>query len=396
VRYISRVLRAPLITGLLLATIVTGVAIAQDADRGVEIRKGAGGPNLALLDPMKNVLSGRTWLMIEGLDPGLSRRPGWDPLTRMDWRALDEIGSPSAPSPMTQGVGGFLVPFRSPAPAFSRNVLISRDFSSSPIQTEPHIAVDPNDRDHAIVGMIDYNFPSTSSYVTFDGGQTWEGPVQAGYLPDDRVSGGDPVLAFDSEGNAYMTSISIGVEDFTIGPVNTSTLVSSIAVSRTTDGGYSWPLIVSTARSGITISDQQVDPQGRLRGNVAAGFLDKPWIAVGPHPDDLEAEIIYVGYVHFIMYYDIIYTGELPILLPREMSSAIMMVSSEDQGVTWSDPVAASPTVRRSFGNVPSPGLPGVLGNDRVVQGPRPEVANDGTLYIAWVDSTDDGSMKGL
>ena len=84
-RYISRVLRAPLITGLLLATIVTGVAIAQDADRGVEIRKGAGGPNLALLDPMKNVLSGRTWLMIEGLDPGLSRRPGWDPLTRMDW-----------------------------------------------------------------------------------------------------------------------------------------------------------------------------------------------------------------------------------------------------------------------------------------------------------------------
>ena len=35
--------------------------------------------------------------------------------------------------------------------------------------------------------------------ISVDGGQTWEGPVQAGYLPDDRVSGGDPVLDFDKE-----------------------------------------------------------------------------------------------------------------------------------------------------------------------------------------------------
>jgi hypothetical protein len=340
------------------------------------------------------MLSGRTWLLIEGIDPGLKTRPDWDPLTRLDWRSLN--GLPSSTSPTTQSAGGFLVPFRSPAPAFSRNILISRDFSSSPIQTEPHIAVNPDDRDHAIVGMIDYNFPSSSSYVTFDGGQTWEGPVQTGYLPDDRISGGDPVVAFDSKGNAYMTSISIGIEDFTIGPVNTSTTVSSIAISRTSDGGYSWPLIVSSARSGVTISDQQVDPQGRLRGTVAAGFLDKPWIAVGMHPDDSGREMIYVGYVHFIMYYDIIYTGELPLLLPREMSSAIKVVSSDDEGRTWSDPVFASPTVRRSFGDTPSPGLPGVLGHDRVVQGPRPEVGPDGTLYMAWIDSTDDDSMRGL
>jgi len=367
---------------------------AQDADKGIRLQEESDAPNLALLGPMKEVLTGRTWLLAEGLDPGLSTKPEWDPLTRLNWRGLETSGLSINPS--TQAAGGFLVPFRSPAPAFSRNLLISRDYSGSPIQTEPHIAVNPGDPDHAIVAMIDYNFPSNTTYVTYDGGETWEGPWQSGYLPDDRISGGDPVLAFDSDGNAYMTSISIGIEDFTIGPVNTSTTVSSIAVSRSTDGGFSWPLITSSSRSAVSISDQQVDPQGRLRGTVSAGFLDKPWIAIGPHPDVAGKEIIYVSYIHFVMYYDIIYTGELPVLVAREMSSSVEIVTSEDQGMTWTDPVAASPIVRRSFSDSPSPGLPGVLGTNRVVQGPRPEVASDGTLYVAWLDSTDDDSMEGL
>lgn len=389
-RHITRVLLQVFIFCLLVAM----PGAAQDADEGIQIQKGAGGPDLALMEPIKNYLTGRSWLLVEGLDPGLSTRPDWDPLTRLNWRGLETTGLALGPS--TQAAGGFLVPFRSPAPAFSRNILISRDFSSSPMQTEPHIAVNPDDPDHAIVGMIDYNFPSNTAYITFDGGESWEGPVQTGYLPDDRVSGGDPVVAFDSKGNAYMTSISIGVEEFTIGPVNTATTVSSIAVARSADGGYSWPMITSSSRSAVSISDQQVDPQGRLRGSVSAGFLDKPWISIGPHPEDPNKEMIYVGYIHFTQYYDIIYTGELPVLVAREMSSVVEIVSSDDEGLSWSDPVKASPTVRRSFSDSSSPGLPGVLGNDRVVQGARPVVAHDGTLYVAWLDSTDDDSMEGL
>jgi hypothetical protein len=367
---------------------------AQDADRGIDLSRAAGDLDLRFMEPIKEYVSGRTWMMLEGYDPGLTERPGWDPLTRMDWRSMSSgVGSPS---PVNQSAGGFLVPFRSPAPAFSRNLLISRDFSSAPLQTEPHIAVNPNDPEHAIVGMIDYNFPSNSSYVTYDGGQTWEGPFQTGYLPNDRISGGDPVVAFDRDGNAYMTSISIGIEEFTIGPVYTATTVSSIAIAKSTDGGYSWPTITSSARSAVTISDQQLDPQGRLRGSVAMGFLDKPWIAIGPDPEDAARDIVYVGYTHFVTYYDIIYTGELPVLLPREMASTIRVVSSTDGGTTWSEPVAASPTVRQSYGQSPQPGLPGIVGSDRVVQGARPEVARDGTLYVAWVDSTDDDSMEGL
>ncbi|MEE8440617.1 MAG: hypothetical protein V3S41_02755, partial [Spirochaetia bacterium] len=235
---------------LALMTSLTAGLVAQDPTAGIEIRKGGGPPNLGLLELMKNVLSGRAWLILEGLDPGLRRRPGWDSLTRMDWRALGSDFSASGVStllPAMQSAGGFLVPFRSPAPAFSRDILISRDFSSSTIQTEPHLAVHPDDPDHIVVGMIDYNFPSTTSYVTLDGGVSWEGPYQAGYLPDDRVSGGDPVVAFDRDGQVYMTSISIGVEEFTVGPVFTSTLVSSIAVSQSGDGGFTWPTIISLA-----------------------------------------------------------------------------------------------------------------------------------------------------
>ncbi|MEE8440809.1 MAG: sialidase family protein, partial [Spirochaetia bacterium] len=126
------------------------------------------------------------------------------------------------------------------------------------------------------------------------------------------------------------------------------------------------------------------------------GFLDKPWIAIGPSPDDLDRDMIHVGYIEFVMFFDIVYSGEIPLLLPTEMSSTVRVVSSDDHGITWGDPVDASPTVVRVFGDASTPGLPGFLGTDRVVQGPRPEVASDGTLYVAYLDTTDDGSMKGL
>ena len=57
------------------------------------------------------------------------------------------------------------MPYRDPAPAFSTNHLVTRDFSSRPYQTEPNIAIDPADPEHIVLGTIDYNFPSMSSYV---------------------------------------------------------------------------------------------------------------------------------------------------------------------------------------------------------------------------------------
>ncbi|MEZ4507140.1 MAG: hypothetical protein R2848_15140, partial [Thermomicrobiales bacterium] len=59
------------------------------------------------------------------------------------------------------------VPFRNPAPGFSRNLLITRNYGYSPFQTEPHMVVDPTDPDHLVMGTIDYNMGSVMSvYVS--------------------------------------------------------------------------------------------------------------------------------------------------------------------------------------------------------------------------------------
>ena len=82
-------------------------------------------------------------------------------------------------------MSGVLVPYRDPSPSFSRGLLVTRDFSARTLQTEPSLAVNPEDPDHLVMGTIDYNFPGNSVYVSIDGGQSWEGPKQTKYLRDD-------------------------------------------------------------------------------------------------------------------------------------------------------------------------------------------------------------------
>ncbi|HET6487586.1 MAG TPA: sialidase family protein, partial [Spirochaetia bacterium] len=354
-----------------------------------------GPPNLDLLKPIEDILSSKPALIVMGKDPRVQAstfgegEAGGGDAGGSDSTSGASTAAAAKPSPVLQAAGGFLVPFRNPAPAFSRGILITRDYSDFPVQTEPHIAVDPADPDHVVVATIDYNSPSVTDYVTYDGGVTWEGPFPTGYLPEDEATGGDPVLDFDRKGNLYLATISIGTEEFTVGPEYTSSIVSSIAVAQSKDGGYTWPSIISTARSNVSITGQQIDAQGHLRGSVQIGFFDKPWISIGRNPAKPDQDVIYAVYVEFITYYDIIYTGELPILLPREVSSTIKLVHSEDQGTTWSDPIAVSPVVRRAYGTTPGVALPGVENNDRTLQGPRVEAAMDGTVYVAWLDTTD-------
>jgi hypothetical protein len=349
-----------------------------------------------MLAPVGPMLSGRPWLLTEGLDPVLLRRPGTDMLTRLDWRSLDGY-APSAQSvPSTQAAGASgLVPYREPGPAFSRNLLVTRDFGQVPFQTEPHLNVHPDDPDHLVLGVIDYSFPAMSAYTSFDGGETWEGPNQVPYLAEDLGSGGDPVIGFDRDGNVYYAQISIGVEDFNLGTIALSSLVSSIAVARSTDGGFSWPQVISTARSRVDTENLEPDRFGRLRGTLSIGFLDKPWMAVGPHPSDPARDVIYVTYTHFDIRYEIAWIGELPVTIASEMLTSIELVRSDDGGRTWTAPVLVGPRVRSVFGERDAPETPGIVGTNRGVQGSQPVVAPDGTVHVAWFDSTDDRFFRG-
>ncbi|MEM4405172.1 MAG: sialidase family protein, partial [Nitrososphaerota archaeon] len=211
---------------------------------------------------LSSLLTGRLGVVARGEDPVMrlgeaGGEPGEKRVEAGGEGAGLRLFSLQAP-----GAAGILVPFRSPAPAFSRNIIITRDFSRAPIQTEPHIAVNPKNPNHLLVGVIDYNFAGVSAYVSLDGGETWSGPRQVRYLKDDAGSGGDPVVAFDREGNAYFASISIGIEEYRIGSAVSEEIVSSIVVSKSPDGGFSWSEPVSVARSGITFRDIGVDEKG--------------------------------------------------------------------------------------------------------------------------------------
>lgn len=343
------------------------------------------------LAPIKNMLGGRAGVIARAEDPT------WAPSAGEDHGrpAAGPDVQPSNGGAVLQGMGAALVPYRDPGPAFSTNQLITRDFSSSPYQTEPSLAVDPADPDHLILGTIDYNFPSNSSYVSLDGGETWEGPFHVPYVLDDLGGAGDPVVAFSQDGStAWMTGISIGTEDFTVGPVGISVEVSSMSVSRTDDGGFTWPQTISAARSRVTTDGLTPDRFGRLRGSLSIGFLDKPWIAVGPSPDDPTEDIIYLTYTDFETEYTVLWLGEVPTTVPVATRTTIRMVRSEDGGDSWTAPVAVSPTVQQAYGQQDGV-APGVFGTDRTVQGSQPQVGPDGSVTVAWVDSTDDESMKG-
>jgi len=324
-------------------------------------------------------LSSSAWLALTGQDPALGLEK------RVYGEGLKDASSGSA----LQAVGGAasaLIPFRSPAAKFSRNILISQDLGRYPYQTEPHISVNPNDPDHLVVAMIDYNFPGVTSYVSIDGGATWDGPNQP-KIPRGQYSGvGDPVTAFDSEGNVYVVQMSMSIEDFQIGGIWGSLLLAGIDVSRSVDGGYTWENAIVASPGEIFTQNYQVPEGEKSRGELWTYFVDKPWITIGPDPTNPDKEIIYVSYTLFVEVYTLAWLDELPALEIVEEIAVIEMVRSDDGGATWSQPFQVSPAVNVN----PQGAIPG-----RLVHGSQPMVDPDGTVHVAYIDTAADGTWKG-
>ncbi|KTB49149.1 exo-alpha-sialidase [Dehalogenimonas alkenigignens] len=367
-------MRKTILTGLIvLPIILMGFAVpaaAADPPREVKTIQETLGVN----NP--KFLSGGAYLYITHQTPSLVN--------------LIDSGMLTSPMPgSTQAVGGAaaaLIPYRSPVASFSRNILISRDFGNITYQTEPHISVNPKDSNNLIVGMIDYNFPGVVTYSSFDGGATWQGPFQP-KIPRHQFAGvGDPVTAFGKDGTAYICQMTVTQEKFEVGGVVGYAEVSSIIVSRSTDGGLTWSEASTAIPGAVFTQDYQVPEGERARGDVYSFFVDKPWMTVGPSPTNPTKEIIYLTFTTFIEVDTLVWLDELPGLMVAEEVAVIEMVRSEDGGKTWTEPVEVSPYVYTTAHGAEQ---------DRLVHGSQPMVAPDGTLYVAYMDTWLDGAWEG-
>ncbi|MGZ4337144.1 MAG: sialidase family protein [Gaiellaceae bacterium] len=242
-------------------------------------------------------------------------------------------------------------------------VTVNQDTAGAP-QNETSIAVDPNNPNRVVGSANDYVARTWScsisgtpcsalgdgysgTYYSNNAGATWccssSDPAHLGTLipgvthltggPYD--AGGDPSVAFDSQGNVYYAGLGF----------NRTSAPNTVAVNKGTfsaGGSLSWsaPTFINATSSPSTLND-------------------KEWIAVDANASSPFRDRVYVTWTRFVFSAG---TGSY-------VQSPIMFASSSNGGQTFTDPKLIS-------------------GNVLYGQGSHPVVGPDGTLYVFWDAST--------
>ena len=250
-------------------------------------------------------------------------------------------------------------------------VTVNQDTAGAP-QNETSIAVDPNNSQRVVASMNDYvtrawtctisGTPCSAlgdgysgTYFSNNGGGSWccvsTDPSHLGTLIPgvERLvggiydAGGDPSVAFDSQGHVYYSGLGF---DRTAPP-------NTVAVNKGTfdgSGNLSWgaPTFINATTAPSTLND-------------------KPWIAVDSHSSSAFRDRIYVSWTRFIFNPQ---NG-------RYVQSPISLVYSKDGGATFSSPQL-------------------IVGNVLYSQGSHPTVAPDGTVYVFWTGATRKATLDSI
>jgi hypothetical protein len=231
-------------------------------------------------------------------------------------------------------------------------------------QNENTISVNPANPRNLVSGTNDYrvfntresrNDASGYAYTSFDGGRTWR-DIQLPHLTFQTGataplsymdSAGDPDVVFGPHNTVYYANLVFSRASVPATAQN----ASGIAVSVSHDGGLTWgePNIVHL--DGVT-------PAGTA--TPTSIFNDKEWLAV-----DQRTGQVYVTWTQFT--YDA--AGNF-------LDSPTVESTSHDNGKHWSAPTQMSPSMTNFTGGITSFG-----------SGTNPQVANDGTLYVAYETS---------
>ncbi len=160
--------------------------------------------------------------------------------------------------------------------------------SGSP-EFELHAIVNPNDTSNIVVGCMRFvnTFAeadlSISIYVTNDFGDTWQKSDFNGQLPNRiALGGGDPVFAYDRNGNLHMTWLLISANNLV------TEALWGVYSAMSSDNGLTWgnrTVIEEYAFSDLlAFSDLETAP-------------DKEWLAYDLNPSSPHFGNIYTSYV---------------------------------------------------------------------------------------------------
>jgi hypothetical protein len=225
---------------------------------------------------------------------------------------------------------------------------------------EPFTVIDPTDPDLVVAGWNDYCLTDLGAgwqgfAFSTDRGETWTDSIVPGYPQDTSAEGmasplfgnhtdaGDPIAAFDNEGNLFVGGIAFN----RVGAINGDVYVSTYLTDPHPSG---YP--VDYARTRIV-------GRGTPSRNFQGVFQDKPMLEVDRTGGDHDGNV-YVCWSRFTGF------GQNRIQFSR----------STDSGQTFSRPIS-----------ITTPGLASVQGCDIAIEG-------DGDVYLTFRTFGDSSSRR--
>lgn len=205
-----------------------------------------------------------------------------------------------------QGCAGDRAPVTAPAaPSFAVAATPTTRFvvdvsNDTTAQNETPLAVNPANSRNLLTGANDWNHNDGCAFnVSFDGGRSWSPTLPDGFIPgltkftnDPSVPGtgsyeaaGDPAVAFGPDGTAYFACQAFNV---------TSPFEIALYVSRSTDGGRTWP--DGVRRKPVPVSRWKGN--GKSKGSEGQ-FPDHESIHVDNNPGSPFYGSVYVTWVQF-------------------------------------------------------------------------------------------------